>query len=73
VDELQVGSNVRVEGWRGVAFWVKEVQDETAKVVMVGDDQIHTVHIEDCTPLAEEDFCAECGQIGCNHDGRGSG
>lgn len=41
--------------------------------VMVGDDQRHTVNIEDLAPLGELDYCASCGQIGCTHDGRDRG
>lgn len=39
-------------------------------VVMVGDDTRHRMPREDCEFLEEEDYCAECGQIGCTHDGR---
>lgn len=45
----------------GVAF--------TRFVVMVGDDKRHTVDKDDCTPIEREDYCGECGQIGCSHDG----
>ncbi len=39
-------------------------------VVMVGDDRKFTVDPEDLTPIAELDYCASCGQVGCGHDGR---
>lgn len=38
-------------------------------VTMVGDDTRHLVDIDDLEPLPREDFCGECGQIGCDHDG----
>ncbi len=38
-------------------------------VVMVGDDHRHAVDPDACTPIAREDYCGECGQIGCSHDG----
>lgn len=38
-------------------------------VVMIGDDREHEVDREDLTPLPADDYCAECGQIGCTHDG----
>jgi hypothetical protein len=37
--------------------------------VMVGDDHKFTFDIDDLTPLEREEFCGECGQIGCFHDG----
>jgi hypothetical protein len=80
---------VRVKGWRGVAFNIlgpaQEVrQDEDGseyldddedqvRVVMVGDDKVHIVDKDDCTEIPEEDYCHECGQIGCSHDGRERG
>jgi hypothetical protein len=38
-------------------------------VTMVGDDTRHLVDVDDLTELPREDFCGECGQIGCSHDG----
>ena len=35
--------------------------------VMVGDDRKFFFHEDDCTPLAREEFCGGCGQIGCGH------
>jgi uncharacterized protein YlxP (DUF503 family) len=44
--------------------------DSQVRAVMVGDDREHIVDIDDLTELGELDYCAECGQIGCAHDGR---
>lgn len=60
---------VKVDGYRGVAFYVREVEDDRAKVVMVGDDRVHDVDVDDCEELDEEDYCHSCGQVGCTHDG----
>ena len=38
--------------------------------VMIGDDHKFVVDKDDLTVLDELDYCAECGQIGCTHDGR---
>jgi hypothetical protein len=38
---------------------------------MVGDDCVHIVPVEDLEILGEDDYCHECGQIGCTGDGRG--
>ena len=38
--------------------------------VMVGDDRPERVDPDDLVPLADEEYCAECGQVGCCADGR---
>jgi len=38
--------------------------------VMVGDDRIHAVEGDEVAEIGENDYCHECGQIGCKHDGR---
>jgi hypothetical protein len=51
-------------------FEPEQVEDRTrVRVVMIGDDQVFTVDVDDCLPLSREDYCGECGQIGCMHDG----
>jgi hypothetical protein len=49
---------------------VDEEHYESAVVRMVGDDAKHVVEVHDLKPLDEDDYCHECGQIGCTHDGR---
>jgi hypothetical protein len=39
-------------------------------VCMVGDDRLEACDREDLEPIADDDYCSECGQIGCHHDGR---
>ena len=36
---------------------------------MVGDDRRFTVEPDDVAPMTREDYCGECGQEGCSHDG----
>jgi hypothetical protein len=43
---------------------------DMVRAVMVGDDTEHIIDIDDLTPIADEDYCHECGQIGCTADGR---
>lgn len=44
----------------------EEVEDRTrVRAVMVGDDRVFIVDIEDLSPLEDDDYCPECGQIGC--------
>ena len=74
-----------VAGWgAGIAFrvlgWQTEpdedtewsgIEERTGRliVVMVGDDAHHSVDPDDVTPLDRKDYCGECGQVGCAHDG----
>ena len=75
-----------VAGWgAGIAWgiwgWETEPDEDTEwsgcenrtgmlLACMVGDDALHTVDPEDVTALDEDDYCQECGQVGCCHDGR---
>jgi hypothetical protein len=66
------GTFVKVDSYPGVAFRVQALgmtSGEVARVVMVGDDRVHEVDIDEISLLPREDFCGECGQIGCAHDG----
>jgi hypothetical protein len=47
--------------------WDTEEDQSLAVVVMVGDDTRHIVNIEYLSPLPRDQFCGECGQIGCCH------
>lgn len=49
-----------------------EEYDDPSRVrcVMVGDDRTFTFDVDELAPIAELDYCAECGQIGCTADGR---
>jgi len=47
----------------------QEVRTGRVIASMVGDDCLFRFDKEDLVPLPREDFCSECGQIGCNHDG----
>lgn len=75
------GSAVRVEGMPGVAFrvegmptwrgpdyeWsgIEYVNPGRRLVRMVGDDRTFDYETAILTPLADDDFCPSCGQIGC--------
>ena len=55
----------------GVSFYCDgtcqedEVDTSLVIAVMVGDDREHTVDVDDLVKLDEDEFCPECGQIGC--------
>ena len=51
--------------WYGI-----EVRTGNVVCIMVGDDQCFSVDPDDLTPLDDLAYCAECGQVGCGHDGR---
>lgn len=72
------------QGYRGVAWrvygWETEPDEDTewsgyeqrtgrVVAVMVGDDRRFTFDVDELAPLRREDYCGECGQIGCTHDG----
>jgi hypothetical protein len=74
------GARFRVNGFGGIAFYfltVEEVPDEDTEwsgysvptgnvlMVMVGDDRKHSIDPEDVETIEEDDYCHECGQIGC--------
>lgn len=48
-----------------------EPYDDVTRVVahMIGDDRDFTFDIDELTAIDREDYCGECGQIGCAHDG----
>lgn len=69
----------RVAGHGGVAWTVlgfaavydSETEDlepsDQLFAVMVGDDRPFPVDADDLTKLEDEEYCSECGQIGCGH------
>lgn len=45
--------------------WIDDPDSQMMEVVMVGDDRVHTVDIAEMTLINEDEYCHECGQIGC--------
>ena len=84
-DETFPADAYRIGGRHGgVAWWVmgweteptedtewSGFEERTGRIVcrMVGDDADWLFTPEDVTPLEREDYCGECGQVGCAHDG----
>ena len=75
---------VQIDEHPGVAWYVLGWQTEPDKdtewtglesrtgrlvCMMVGDDEHHAIDPDAVRPLAREDYCGDCGQIGCGHDG----
>jgi len=86
-EEMYPGA-YKVRGQAGVAWRVfgREIETfdngegfpdwrETERLVcvMVGDDHREAFEPDDVTPLDEDAYCHECGQVGCTHDGRERG
>lgn len=58
-----------VDGYRGVAFYIKrDHEDGWVTVVMIGDDREHLVEADTLTPLPPDGYCRGCGQVGCTHE-----
>jgi hypothetical protein len=64
------GEEVEMPSPCGEGEWIDDPDRQTVIAVMVGDDRKHEVDIDDLIPLDDLDYCAECGQVGCCHDGR---
>lgn len=44
----------------------EEIVDTTlVDCYMVGDDSVWTFDVDDLTKIDDEEYCSECGQIGC--------
>lgn len=79
--ELDLNAKYKVNGYGGIAFYLlgyEMIRDEDydwsgieyensdrVRAVMVGDDRVHLIDVEDLTPLTDDEYCPECGQIGC--------
>jgi hypothetical protein len=79
--KLDLEARYRVEGYGGVAWYLlgyEKIRDEdyewtgieyenTDRVwaVMVGDDRVFTFDVEELSKLEDDEYCPECGQIGC--------
>jgi len=67
IEQREVWVNIEDDEDRGF-YELEESEDaDRAVVVMVGDDRKHVVDLDDLSPLADSEFCASCGQIGCGH------
>lgn len=84
-DDTFAADAYSVRGYRGIAWrvlgWETQpdedtewsgYEERTGRVVarMVGDDRYFGFDPADVEPIGEFDYCAQCGQIGCTHDGR---
>lgn len=82
--ETFIADAYSVRGYSGIAWYVlgwetepdedtewSGMEERTGRVVaiMVGDDSKFSFDEDDVEPLEREDYCGECGQVGCTHDG----
>lgn len=65
-DTADYGRSIH-ESWEetGDGEWIPDPSGGIVRAVMVGDDRVHEVAISDLIPLADEDYCSGCGQMGC--------
>ena len=83
--ETEFAGRYTIDGWRGIAWYVDRIEtapdedtewtgieEPTGNVVcvMVGDDREFVFDPDDLTEVPEDDYCHECGQVGCTADGR---
>lgn len=47
--------------WSGMAY----VDPSQRVMVMVGDDSKHTFDVDELERIADDEYCKDCGQIGC--------
>ena len=52
------------------SVFVEDINPNMVIAIMVGDDRKHEIDVDDLILIDEDDYCHECGQIGCTHDGR---
>jgi hypothetical protein len=66
------GQAFTIDGYNVGIAW--QYQGQTfggrAVMVMVGDDREHVVDPDELTPLDDDRYCHDCGQVGCIADGR---
>ncbi len=68
------GVAYRVLGWEtkpdeDTEWTGEEVRTGRVVAVMVGDDHRYTFDLNELQRIEREDYCGECGQLGCAHDG----
>jgi hypothetical protein len=56
------------DGSAGYAEWEDVVDESRVVAHMVGDDRDFEFGIDELTPLEDNEFCRDCGQIGCGHN-----
>lgn len=52
------------------SVFVEDINPNMVIAVMIGDDRKHEIDVDDLILIDEDDYCHECGQMGCTHDGR---
>lgn len=67
VDEYDPDTGENVTDWTG--YKVPAVP-ATVDAHMIGDDRTFRFDADELIELDDDDYCAECGQIGCTADGR---
>lgn len=83
IDEKEFDADAyKVDGYKGIAWQVLgwETTEDSGTIYtgenvctgyivarMIGDDRYFVFERDEITPIEREEFCSECGQIGCKH------
>lgn len=68
---VDMDAHYRVSGYGAVAWYLVGFESsQIVRAIMVGDDRVEMIDVDDLEQIGEMDYCAECGQIRCTHDGR---
>jgi hypothetical protein len=51
--------------WSGIEC----VDESRVDAHMIGDDQVFVFDVEELIPINDDEYCSECGQIGCTANG----
>ena len=51
-------------------YQTTDIDPDWVDAVMVGDDHKHRIEASELTVIGEDEYCHQCGQTGCTHDGR---
>lgn len=67
---MYVHNNALRYHWNEEDGWVESIghYDDIYECVMVGDDEGHNIPEDELEFLDMDQFCVECGQIGCGHN-----
>jgi hypothetical protein len=64
VSDPETGEEIPEE--TGYGEWVNG-DGSRLRLVMVGDDREFEADADECTLISDDDFCSDCGQVGCGH------
>lgn len=77
-EDVDYDGRYTVHGWPKIAVRIaghvtrhvdedgeRELDPDWVNVVMIGDDRRHPVEVDELVKIDDDEFCSECGQVGC--------